>query len=138
MKKTMWVIPLAALLAVIGCGKQPEPSSAVSDSEVQAVAPQDIPGVSSAVSQEHLIVSQAAQAVAQKAQVLLAQAKQYLDQGKLNEAINLAQNVLQFDPNNLDAKQIIEMAKAKLKALAGQKTGELKSGLMNKLGTMGQ
>ncbi|HOY09967.1 MAG TPA: hypothetical protein PLB05_07820, partial [Candidatus Omnitrophota bacterium] len=59
------------------------------------------------------------------------QAQQYLDQGKFDEAVSLAQNVLSFDPQNIDAQKIIAAAKAKLKALAEQKAQDLKSGLMN-------
>ena len=112
-----------------------EPASGIKATVGQAM-PQN--PSSQTVAQQQQTLQQKAGEMAQKTQVLLAQAKQYLDQGKLSEAITTAQNVLSFDPKNMDAQKIIETAKAKIKAMAEQKAADLKSDLMNKFGTGGK
>jgi len=125
MKVQMGVMLLGLGILLSGCGNQNSP----------AVSGQT-PTATTAQTQQN--IKQVASETVQKAQTLLAQAREYLNQGKFEQAITVAQNVLSFDPQNLDAKKIIEMAQAKIKALAEQKAGELKTGLMNNLGTLGK
>lgn len=140
-------------LFVAGCGNEqnqgateqpstPAQGVAVNTSEIKAVVVQQAEKATAdgnkTVSQLQQNMPPAATEMVQKAQALLTQAKQYLDQGKFSEAISTAQNVLQFDPQNLDAQKIIEMAKGKLKALAEQKAADVKSGVLGTLGTMGK
>ncbi|HPB68174.1 MAG TPA: hypothetical protein PLT76_03335 [Candidatus Omnitrophota bacterium] len=125
MKNIMFVLLVSFGVFVWGCGQQQ--NQAQTDPQGSQGAGQRLQDVKNVTSE-----------MTQKAQELLTQARQYLDQGKFDQAISLAQDVLSFDPKNIDAAQIIETAKAKLKALAEQKAGEVQSGLMDKLGTMGQ
>lgn len=142
MNKTFLTVLLVFGLFVIGCGNQQNQAASGGQqatlpsmtSEVKSVAQQ----ATQKAGQTQQNLQQTAGEMAKKAQTLLAQAKQYLDQGKFNEAISVAQNILSFDPKNMDAQKIIETAKTKLQALATQKAQDLKSGLMNQLGTVGQ
>lgn len=51
---------------------------------------------------------------------LLAQAQSALNNGQYQEAVNLAQNILSQDPNNLQARSIMETAKSKLTEIIQQ------------------
>jgi len=139
MNKIFLIMFFSLGLAVAGCGNQPEQKAQSGQSGTLASALSEATtAVSSSAGQAQQSMQQTASDLAKKAQTLLAQAKKYLDEGKFEEAISVAQNVLSFDPKNIDAQKIIDAAKAKLKALAEQKAGEVKSGLMNTLGTFGQ
>jgi transcription elongation factor GreA-like protein len=149
MNKISVVLLAGVSLVLTGCGKQQsqQPSSQQSSmatvaQKMQSAVTQQSAEVQSAMTQQaqqtQQNVQQQAAEMAQKAQTLLTQAKQYLDSDKLDEAISTAQQVLKFDPKNLDAQKIIEQAKAKLKAMADQKAADVKSGLMNTLNTMGK
>ena len=124
-----------------GCGDQ---NNQTASRQPETLPPQRadvktvVQGQSKAAAELQQNFQQTAGDLAKKAQTLLAQAQQYLDEGKLDEAISMAQNVLSFDPKNMDAQKIIDTAKAKLKAMAEQKATDIKSGLMNSLGTTGQ
>jgi len=85
----LWVLGVAFIIS--GCGKQANQVGSVSQGTQQTMS-----------------------GLAQKAQVLLAQAKEYLGQGKYEEAMSVAKKILIFDPSNDDAKKIIEIAQAKL------------------------
>ena len=56
---------------------------------------------------------------------LIAQAKAFLDSGKFQEAIDMAKNILSQDPNNPEAKSILDQAMAKLKEVAQEKAASL-------------
>jgi tetratricopeptide (TPR) repeat protein len=159
MNKLMGVVLVSAGLMVAGCGNQqsqntPAPEATASSAAVkvqetvatpQAKSLQDqVKDVavqaenSPAVAEAKQNLQDTANALKAKAQTLLAEAKKYVDQGKFDEAIATAQNVLSFDPNNVEAQKIIENAKAKIKALVEQKAGELKTGLMDTMNSVGK
>ncbi len=82
-----------------------------------------------------------------KIQELIAKAKEYLQNGNYEQAIQLAQQILtQFDPNSTEAKSIIDIAKAKIQELAKKKMEEMKNldttqavaDIKGKLGSFGQ
>ena len=122
-----------------GCGKQ-EQQPVSTETQAQGMAEQakevSQEGAQT-VSQVQENVQAAANGVVEQAQTLLAQAKELVNSGKFDEAIAMAQKVLSMDPNNIDAKNIIETAKAKLAAMAQQKAGELKNDLTNKINALG-
>lgn len=126
MNKKFLVIGMGLIFITGGCGNQQDQSGA-QGGDVKSVVRQA--AQSSGQLQQN--IQQTADDLTKKAQTLLTQAQQYLDQGKFDEAVSLAQKVLSFDPQNIDAQKIIDAAKAKLKALAEQKAQGLKSGLMN-------
>ena len=135
------VIMTILTFCISGCGDQHNQASSVQPGTSTSAAGAEKTNVQAqtkAAAQLQQNIQQTAGDLTKKAQTLLAQAKQYLDEGKLDEAISLAQNVLSFDPKNMDAQKIIDTAKAKLKTLAEQKAQDLKSGLMNTLGASGQ
>ena len=124
---------------VSGCSNQQNQGSATTYTTVnQKAAAQQAQGAvqqaQATADQSQQDVKSAASTLAEKIQHLLAQAKQYFDSGKYNDAITAAQNILGIDPNNIDAQKLIESAKEKIKALATQKIADVKSGFMNKLG----
>lgn len=130
---------VAVGLMASGCGQQDtaatKPAAVEGQAQglvqqVQAVA-QEAEPVAAQAQQD---LGNAASAMASQAKDLLAKAQEMINTGKFNEAINFAQQVLSFDPNNIDAKNIIETAKAKIAQLAQDKAGELKTGLSNALG----
>lgn len=121
----MAAVVMGAGLIASGCGDQQSPvGSALQETKPAVQLQESVPPA----------VAPAANDMVKQTQDLLARAKQYLDEGKLDEAISMAQEVLKFDPANVDAKNIIEMAKEKLKAMAQQKAGDVKSGVMGALG----
>jgi Tfp pilus assembly protein PilF len=132
MNKKILVTGMCLAFIAGGCGNQQDQSGA-QGGDVKSVVQQ----ATQASGQLQQNIQQTADDLTKKAQTLLTQAQQYLDQGKFDEAVSLAQNVLSFDPQNIDAQKIIDAAKAKLKALAEQKAQDLKSGLMN-IGTTEQ
>lgn len=140
MEKFALTIMVAVGLMASGCGQQQDTAAtkpvAVEEQaqglvqQVQAVTQEAAP----VAVQAQQDLGNAASAMADKAKTLLAQAQEMINNGKFNEAINFAQQVLSFDPNNIDAKNIIETAKTKIAQLAQDKAGELKTGLTNVLG----
>jgi hypothetical protein len=138
MNKVILVTLVGLGFIVSGCGNKPEQTASGQTGTLASAVSEVKTSATAAAGQTQQSVQQTASDLAKKAQTLLAQAKKYLDEGKFNEAITVAQNILSFDPKNIDAQKIIETAKAKLQALAEQKVGELKTGLMDKMGTMGK
>lgn len=140
MEKIVLTMMVAVSLMASGCGqeqktvaKEPgavESQAASLSQQIQEVAQEAAP----AVEQAQADLGGAANAMVDQAKTLLAQAQDMVNSGKFNEAINFAQQVLNIDPNNIDAKNIIETAKAKIAQLAQDKAGELKTGLTNALG----
>lgn len=131
---------VAVSLMASGCGQEQktvatepgavEGQAASLSQQIQEVAQEAAP----AVEQAQADLGGAANVMVDQAKTLLAQAQDMVNSGKFNEAINFAQQVLNIDPNNIDAKNIIETAKAKIAQLAQDKAGELKTGLTNALG----
>ncbi|MFA5260911.1 MAG: hypothetical protein WC450_06760 [Candidatus Omnitrophota bacterium] len=125
MNKTMVVLLMSLGFFVLACGNQltqaadPLDTVAAEVSEVEAVAEKD----------------PLAEDLAEKAKTLLARAQKYLDEGKLEDAIAVAQNILSFDPQNIDAKTILETAQTKLADIAAEKAQDVTSGLVDTLGT---
>ncbi len=97
--------------------------------EVPVEVPAEVPAEAAAE------VSAQAGDIQAKVQELLAQAQAALNEGKFQDAINVANNILSnFDANSVDAKNIIEVATQKLQEAAQQKAGDL----MQNLPAMGQ
>jgi len=111
MNKKFLLIGMGLAFIAGGCGNQQDQSGAQGGDVKSVVRQAD---QSSGQLQQN--IQQTADDLTKKAQTLLTQAQQYLDQGKFDEAVSLAQNVLSFDPQNIDAQKIIAAAKAKLKA----------------------
>jgi hypothetical protein len=140
----------AGSVLVAGCGQQQDASTAVQSSpsvqeQAQAVAvqaadmaKQAAEGGKEAVEGVKADAQEAASSMSSQAQELLAKARQFVDSCKFNEAIDMAQQVLKFDPNNMDAKNIIETAKAKIAEMAQNKAGEMKNNLSNAIGSLGK
>ena len=137
----MLVIVLSLAFYAAGCGDQQKQAASgqketvPQSGDVNADLPEDTQEDAGQLQQD---IQQAAGDLAEKAQTLLGKAKQYLDAGKFDEAISLAQDVLSFDPQNIDAQRIVEMAKAKVKALADQTAQDLKVNVINNLKGTGQ
>lgn len=145
MQRMILNLMIVGSLMAAGCGQQQE----------QAAAPQTPTSAESqaqgVVQQAQQTVEQGAQAAAQSAQEaqniagdmvaqvkdLLAKAQEMLANGQFEQAISTAQNVLSMDPNNMEAKSIIETAKAKLMEMAQQKAGDLKNDVTNKINALG-
>jgi hypothetical protein len=141
MEKRMALLLATGILVAAGCEaqqkqavpmRQAAPVERAMSQAVEEAAPQAARAVSQAIEQ----VAPEANAMVEKAQALIAQAKELLDAGKFDEAIAVAQNVLSFDPANLDAQNIIAMAQEKLKALVATQAGEVKSGIMDQIGSV--
>lgn len=98
----LWLLGLSVIIS--GCGNPSRPAGSAS--------PED---------QQWQRGIEQTSGVAKKAQVLLAQAKQNFSQGKFDEAITIAQKILVFAPDNMDALRLIDAAKLKLEVLAKQK-----------------
>ena len=111
---------------------------AAAEKQAQEMAKQAEVTAQQAAQQVQAKAQQAVEETKKKAQDLLITAKQYMDQGKFEQAVNAAQEVLKLDVNNVDAKKIIETAQAKIKEMAQQSMGDLKSGLSNTLGNLGK
>lgn len=77
---------------------------------------------------------EAADGLAVKIKELLEKARAYLDNGEYQQATDFAQNVLQLDPDSVEAKGILETAKEKLAALAAEKANEFKTGISDTVG----
>ena len=78
--------------------------------------------------------SKAMSTTPEKVSYLIDQAKAFYSSKNFQEAVNIAQYVLNnIDNNSLDAKNLIEKAKAELAKAGQQKLDEMK----NKLGTFG-
>ena len=145
MEKMLLSIMVVGSLMAAGCTQQQD--KAVSTEPATAVETQ----AQGLVQQATEVTQQAAEAVApvkeevqnvanaavDQAKDLLAKAQELVANGKFEEAIAMAQKVLNVDPNNIDAKNIIETAKAKITEMAQQKAGELKSDVANKLNALG-
>lgn len=144
MEKFALTVMVAVSLMASGCGQEQKPEAAKSGSveiqaqglvqQVQAVSQEAKQEVAPAIEQAKADLGGAANAMVDQAKDLLAKAQEMVNNGKFNEAINFAQQVLSIDPNNIDAKNIIETAKTKLAQMAQDKAGELKTGLTNALG----
>lgn len=145
MERFILAVMVAGSLMASGCSKQQDQASApaqpasmetqvqgmvekakdVSQEAAQAVAP---------VQQE---AQNAANAMLDQVKDLLAKAQEMAASGKFEEAIAMAQKVLSIDPNNIDAKNIIETSKAKIMEVAQEKAGALKNGLSDKMNALG-
>lgn len=144
MEKFALTVMVAVSLMASGCGQEQKPEATKSGSvesqaqglvqQVQAVSQEAKQEVAPAIEQAKADLGGAANAMVDQAKDLLAKAQEMVNNGKFNEAINFAQQVLSIDPNNIDAKNIIETAKTKLAQMAQDKAGELKTGLTNALG----
>lgn len=157
MRKLLVVL---AVIALAGCQEQGKAPQAAASSQTTPALSQQINDVAAQVAAKAEDAANAsAQAVAEaeakaqevqaqanqasndlvaKAKTLLTQAQDLLNQGKFDEAISAAQQVLSFDPNNIDAQKLIELAKEKL-AGAGQKAvNDAKTGLMNTMNNLGK
>lgn len=142
MEKFILVVMVAGSLMASGCGKQQEQAAAPASMETQAQgmveqakdASQEVVQAVAPVQEE---AQNAANAMMDKAKGFLAQAQELVANGKFEEAIAMAQKVLSLDPNNMDAKNIIETAKAKIMEMAQQKAGDLKNGLADKMNALG-
>lgn len=146
MDRTLLTLVVVGSLMAAGCGQQkqqqaaaPEPAQSTK-SQVQGLVGQ----VQQAAQQGNQAVVNAQQnaqntanQMVDQAKGLLANAQQLLDSGKFQEAIATAQKVLSMDPNNIDAKNIIETAKAKIAEMAKQKAGEVTGNLSNKINSLG-
>lgn len=143
MEKFILTFIVAGSLMAAGCGKQQEQAAVPQQgAEIQAMEVTDQAATASqeaaqAVSQASQDMKAAGNNLVDQAQQLLAQAKQLLDSGKFEEAITAAQKVLSIDPSNIEAKNILETAKAKLAAMAQEKAGALKNDLTNKINSFG-
>ena len=137
MEKIILAVIVAGGLMVSGCGKQQEQATSTQSASLEKQAQGLSEDAKEAAEQGKKDAAKAANNVVNQVKELLAKAKTMIDNGKFDEAINLAQQALNIDPNNIDAKNIIETAKAKLAQMAQQKAGELKSGLTNKLNALG-
>jgi uncharacterized protein HemX len=71
------------------------------------------------------IAKQEAEALKNKIAGQIAQAKSQIDGGQYQQAIDTAKNVLSYDAENSDAKEILELAMAKLKEIAQQQINAL-------------
>lgn len=144
MEKIVLTMMVAVSLMASGCGQEQktvatdpgavEGQASSLSQQIQAVAQEAVQEAAPAVEQAQAELGGAANAMVDQAKTLLAQAQDMVNSGKFNEAINFAQQVLNIDPNNIDAKNIIETAKAKIAQLAQDKAGELKTGLTDALG----
>lgn len=129
-----------SLMAAAGCGQQQDQNTPAAETQAQGI-----------VDQTRQTVEQGAQVAAQSgenaqnaagdmvAQVkdLLAKAQEMLANGQFEQAITAAQNVLNIDPNNMEAKGIIETAKARLMEMGQQKANDLKNDVTNKINALG-
>ena len=83
------------------------------------------------------MAKEAARKVAEDAKAkvgqLLAQATSLLDGGKYQQAIDIAKQILLSDPNNADAKSIIERATAMLKEAAQKQAEAITQGVQEQL-----
>ncbi len=142
MNKLIFVMLIGIGFIAAGCEKQQSQTSAPAQETVASQVGED----TTVVQQEaQAVVSEAQQNVqttagdmAEKARALLAEAQQSLADGKIQEAITVAQNVLTFDPQNIDAKKILETAKAKITSAAQEQMGDLKNSFMNKVNSVNQ
>ncbi len=77
--------------------------------------------------------------VASKVKELVVKAKDFLNDGKYEEAMKVAQNILSnFDSESTEAKGIIEQAKIKVKEAAQAKLEIAQKDLVNKIPSFGQ
>lgn len=145
MDKMLLSIVVAGSLFAAGCTQQSEkaatsePAAAV-ESQAQGLAQQATEAtqqVAEAVAPVKEEVQNVANAAVDQAKDLLAKAQEMIANGKFEEAVAMAQKVLSIDPNNIDAKNIIETAKAKITEIAQQKAGDLKNDVTNKLNALG-
>ncbi len=145
MEKMLLTMAVVGSLMAAGCTQQQEkaastePAAAV-EAQVQDMAQQateTTQKAADAVAPVQQEAQNAANAMMDQAKELLAKAQDLVANGKFEEAIAMAQKVLSMDPNNIDAKNIIESAKAKIAEMAQQKAGELKEGVANKLNALG-
>lgn len=141
MEKTMMMLLAAGIFVAAGCQQsqqsQPVPmqrAAQQAESSMSKAMDEVVPQAEN-VAQE---VAPQANAMVEKAQALLVQAKELLDAGKFEEAIAVAQNVLSIDPANLDAQNIIAMAKEKLQAMVATQAADVKAGVMDTVGSLGQ
>jgi len=150
-KKVLVMLAVVGVIAA-GCSKQQE-TTTTNTVSVPTQVQVDAQALKATAEEQAKVAAEQAQAIADQAkeeaaslannavdkvQDLLAQAQQLIDQGKLQEAIAMAQQVLNIDPANLDAKNIIETAKAKIASLAQEKAGDMKADMMNKVGSFGK
>jgi tetratricopeptide (TPR) repeat protein len=145
MKRFILTVMIAGSLMASGCSKQQEQAAAPAqpasmETQAQGMveqakdASQEAAQAAASVQQE---AQNAANAMMDQAKGLLAQAQELVASGKFEEAIATAQKVLNIDPNNMDAKKIIETAKAKIMEVAQEKAAALKNDLSNKMNALG-
>ncbi len=85
-----------------------------------------------ASSSEAIETAKAMETPEAKTNYLMQQARAFYNSKDFQEAINIAQHVLNYlDKDSQEAKDLIEKAKQKLSELAQQKTNELKSKISN-------
>lgn len=145
MYRMLFVLVVFGSFIAAGCGQQQQqqvaaPETAQSTESVQAVVEQAQKSAEQgvqAVANAQQNVQDSANQMVEQAKSLLASAREMLNNGKFEEAIATAQKVLSIDPNNIDAKNIIETAKVKIAEMAKQKAGELTGDLSNKINALG-
>ena len=163
MKRSLLIAMLGCGLLLGGCGNQQQ----AADQDRPATQTQPVSDFQSALQQKAVEVKdqvtqtmdqagtevkeataqiqdtaqQKADELMQKAKDLVTQAQQYLNEGQFSEALTMAQQALEFDPQNVDAQKIIQTAQAKIQELAGQaeqKVEAVTTDVMNTIGTFGQ
>lgn len=137
MEKMILTVLVAGSLMAAGCGQQQQPAATTETAPTEAQVQQAVSQGQQAAAEVQTATTTAVNSAVDQARTLVAQAKQLLDSGKFEEAIAAAQKVLSIDPNNIDAQNIIETAKAKIQEMAKQKAGELQEGMMNKVNAFG-
>ncbi len=83
-------------------------------------------------------VKQKAAEIQAKINEYVAQATALLDSAEYQKAIDVAQEILNLDPNSPEANSIIEQATAKLKEMAGEKIEALTGGIQEKIAVPGE
>lgn len=137
MEKMILTVLVAGSLMAAGCGQQQQPAATTETAPTETQVQQAVSQGQQAAAEVQTAATTAVNSAVDQARTLVAQAKELLDSGKFEEAIAAAQKVLSIDPNNIDAQNIIETAKAKIQEMAKQKAGELQEGMMNKVNAFG-
>lgn len=137
MERMFLAVIIAGSLMASGCSQEPKPAASTTPESMEAQAQQAVADGQQMAAEANSASANVVNNAVEQARILVAQAKEMLDSGKFNEAINLAQQVLNMDPNNVDAKNILEVAKARLAATVQEKAGDLQDNVMNKVNAFG-